>query len=222
MLQFRQTQGFKKKEKKNKKREKRKRGELVCEFWKYNKIYKYFVYIGLEECSSARKQDGHTSIQNQTTFLLLQTAKTYWNCEMAWWSPEFPYLWSTHSCLGCCEYLHFWCVVNHKWISTSIFGLLSCFCSVQFAEALSYGLDSEGRGRGALSGWTALHLFLEKLHCLKTYFFPTLRKLALAWLFHHLLKYTNASTCWSAKQLKSLFGYNGASVYHRTSQKWNM
>lgn len=88
---------LKRKEKKNKKGKKGKEVSLSVSSGNIIKIYKYFVYIGLEECSSARKQDGHTSIQNQKTFLLLQTAKTYWNCEMAWWSPEFPYLWSTHS-----------------------------------------------------------------------------------------------------------------------------
>lgn len=64
VLQFRDTQGFKMKEKKKGRGEtKMERGDFICTFWKHNKIYTFF-FIEVEECSSSQEQNGHTSLQN--------------------------------------------------------------------------------------------------------------------------------------------------------------
>lgn len=89
VLQFRDTQGFKMKEKKKGRGEtKMKRGDFICTFWKHNKDI-HFFFIEVEECSSSQEQNGHTSLQNWTT-LLFQATRSYVNREMLWWSPEPP------------------------------------------------------------------------------------------------------------------------------------
>lgn len=112
VLQFRDTQGFKMKEKKKGRGEtKMERGDFICTFRKHNKIYTFFFYWSRRMLIFPRAEWAHlpTKLNNPPLPGYKKLCKL-WNVMVVSWASS---LWSTHSWpwfyISCWEYLHFWC-----------------------------------------------------------------------------------------------------------------